>query len=145
MARFPGNWGCWKRTEPDVIFANGSAWYNGAKRALGPGMNYSVAASQAEMALGHVGAVAQLGERRLCKPEVAGSSPVGSIWRRGMVHGVRPTRLCPRGLKHLAATGALAAKHGSRQSKSSLAASLDRGSRPKQLRRCGNGKGEGNG
>jgi hypothetical protein len=27
----------------------------------------------------HSGAIAQLGERRLCKPEVAGSSPAGSM------------------------------------------------------------------
>ena len=40
-----------------------------------------------------LGAVAQLGERLLCKQEVVGSSPIGSIWKpsfRGDVGAVWP-------------------------------------------------------
>ena len=48
------------------------------------------------------GAVAQLGERRVCNAEVAGSIPVGSNWQPGVLRRAFPGTAAVRGNLRLA-------------------------------------------
>ena len=52
-------------------------------------------------ARGNIGRVAQLGERWLCKPEVAGSKPVSSIWFEVRRRKLRETQRAPSNLKRV--------------------------------------------